>query len=169
VGKVVGLDRVEAKVDAEVDFTQEKQVDTDVDPDDVAVISKNSSGFSMEGQGLNPTGIPGAKSNVPGEEESVVASGSKSGSKKDTELVNYEFSKKVSEKIFSVGKVTRLTVSAIVDGKQIYPMDGTTPAFESRTTDEMKQIEELIKDAVGFKDGRDSLTVHNMMFQLDPF
>ena len=33
----------------------------------------------------------------------------------------------------------------------------------------MKQIEELIKNAVGFKEGRDSLTVHNMPFQLDTF
>src|SRR5690606_11408986 len=42
VGRVVGSDRVEAKVDAEVDFTQEKQTISDVDPDDVAVVSKNT-------------------------------------------------------------------------------------------------------------------------------
>lgn len=169
VGRIVGPDRVEGKVDADVDFTQEKRTISDIDPDDIAVVSKNTSGFSMEGQGLNPTGIPGSKSNVPGEEQSVSVNASKAGSKRDTELINYEFSKVVSQKTMAVGNIKRLTISAIVDGKQIYPIDGTVPEFIPRTEQEMKQIGELIKDAVGFKQGRDSLTVHNMMFQLDPF
>ncbi len=169
VGRVVGPDRVEARVDADIDFTQEQQTISDIDPDDIAVVSKNTSGFSMEGQGLNPTGIPGSKSNVPGEQEDVVQNQSKAGSKRDTELVNYEFSKKVSQKNMAVGKIERLTVSTIVDGKQIYPSDGSTPSFEARTDEEMKKIQEIIKNSVGFKEGRDSLTVHNMMFQLDPF
>ncbi len=167
VGRVVGQDRIEAKVDAEVDFTLEKQTISDIDPEDVVVISKNTTGFSMEGQGLNPTGIPGSKSNVPGEQESVAGATSKAGSKRDSEIVNYEFSKTVSEKTLSVGKIDRLTVSAIVDGKQIYPLDGSVPDFSPRTEEEMAKISELIKNAVGFKEGRDSLTVHNMMFQLD--
>jgi flagellar M-ring protein FliF len=167
VGKVVGLERVEAKVDAEVDLTQERQTISDVDPDNTVVVSKNTTGFSMQGEGLGPTGIPGSKSNVPGEQENVASNTSKSGSKKESELVNFEFSKKVSEKILAVGNITRLTVSAIVDGKQIYPIDGSTAKFEARPAEEMKKIESLIKDAVGFKEGRDSLTVQNMMFELD--
>ena len=169
VGRIVGPDRVESKVDAEVDFTHETQTISDVNPDDSAVVSRNTSGFSMDGQGLNPTGIPGSKSNVPGEQEDLVVNQSKAGSKRDTELVNFEFSKTVSKKTLAVGKILRLTVSAIVDGKQVYPVDGSIPEFEARTPEEMTKISELIKDAVGFKEGRDSLTVHNMMFQLDPF
>lgn len=169
VGRIVGLDRIEAKVDAEIDFTVEKQTISDIDPDDIAVVSRNTSGFSMEGQGLNPTGIPGSKSNVPGEQENTEVNTSKAGSKKDTELINYEFSKVVSQKNLAVGKILRLTVSAIVDGSQIYPLDGSVPEFEARPESEMKKIEDLIKDAVGFMEKRDSLTVHNMMFQLDPY
>lgn len=169
VGKVVGPDRVEAKVDAEIDFTVEKQTISDIDPDDIAVVSKNTTGFSMEGSGLNPTGIPGSKSNVPGEQEDLSVNSSKAGSKKDTELINYEFSKVISHKSLAVGKILRLTVSAIVDGQQIYPLDGSVPEFEPRNQDDMKKIEDLIKNAVGFKEGRDSLTVHNLMFQLDPY
>lgn len=169
VGRVVGPDRVEAKVDAEIDFTVENQTISDIDPDDIAVVSKNTSGFSMEGQGLNPTGIPGSKSNVPGDQEELSVNSSKAGSKKDTELINYEFSKVVSQKRLAVGKIMRLTVSVIVDGVQIYPLDGSVPEFEARTPEEMKKIGELIKNAVGFKENRDSLTVHNLMFQLDPY
>ena len=169
VGRVVGPDRVEAKVDADVDFTKEKQTIQNVDPEDVVVVSKNTSGFSMEGSGINPTGIPGSKSNIPGENNNNITDSSKASSERENELINYEFSKVVSERTLAVGTIKRLTISTIVDGKQVYPIDGSTPEFEPRTSDEIKKIEELIKDAVGYKEGRDSLTVHNMMFQLDPF
>jgi flagellar M-ring protein FliF len=88
VGRVTGSDRVEAKVDVSVDFTQEEQTISEVDPEKVAVVSKNTQGSSMEGSGLNPTGIPGSKSNVPGEQENVQASGSRSQNKQDSELIN---------------------------------------------------------------------------------
>jgi flagellar M-ring protein FliF len=169
VGRIVGPDRVDARVDAEVDFTQEKQKIFDVNPDDVAIISKNSTGFTMEGSGLNPVGIPGSKSNVPGEEENISATTSKSGSKKESEIINYDVSKVTSEKILPVGNIKRLSVSVLVDGKQAYPVDGSVPEFVPRTAGEMKKIEELIKNAIGFHDKRDSVTVHNMLFQLDPF
>lgn len=168
VGKVVGPERIEAKVDADVDFTQEKQTISDVDPDDAGVLSKTTTGFSMEGQGLNPTGIPGSKSNVPGEQEELAVNQSKAGSKRESELINFELSKVVSEKTLAIGNIKRLTVSVLVDGKQIYPLDGTVPKFEPRSTEEMEQITSLIKNAVGYKADRDSLSVENMMFQIDP-
>lgn len=167
VGRVVGAGRIEAKVDAEVDFTQEKQTISDVDPDKAGVLSRSTTGFAMDGTGLNPTGIPGSKSNVPGEQEDVSGSQSKTGSKRDTELVNFELSKTVSEKTLPVGNLKRLTVSVLVDGKQIYPTDGSIPKFQARTEEEMKQIDSLIRNAVGFKEGRDSITVQNMLFQID--
>src|SRR5690606_10577250 len=62
VSRVVGPDRVEVKVDADVDFTQEQQTISDVDPDKVAVLSRETQGYQLSGTGLNPTGIPGSKS-----------------------------------------------------------------------------------------------------------
>ncbi|MBP9708490.1 MAG: flagellar M-ring protein FliF [Oligoflexales bacterium] len=168
VGRIVGPERVEAKVNAAIDFTQERQTISDVDPDNFAVTSKNTTGMSMEGSGLNPTGIPGAKSNIPGEQQQVNAGGSKAGSKQESELVNYEVSKKVSEKTMPVGNLVRITAAVIVDGKQRYPIDGSVAQFEPRTAEEMKKIDELVKKAIGFKDGRDEVTVENIMFQLDP-
>lgn len=167
VGKVVGHERVDAKVDATVDFTQEEQTISDVDPDKTAVVSRNTSGESMQGTGLNPTGIPGSKSNVPGEQETPSTGGSSSSNKRDSELVNFEVSKMVSKKLLPVGTVKRLTAAVLVDGKQEAVGDGPKPAFEPRTEEEMRKIEELVKRAMGFKDGRDEVQVHNMMFQLD--
>ena len=167
VGKVVGHDRVDAKVDATVDFTQEEQTISDVDPDKTAVVSRNTSGEAMQGAGLNPTGIPGSKSNVPGEQETPSSSGNSSSNKRDSELVNFEVSKTVSKKLMPVGTVRRLTAAVLVDGKQEVIGDGAKPVFDPRSDEEMKKIEDLVKRAMGFKDGRDEVQVSNMMFQLD--
>ena len=169
VGRVVGAERVEAKVDASVDFTQEEQTISDVDPERSAVISKNTVDESMQGNGLNPTGIPGAKSNVPGEAEPTAAGGGNSAAqKKGSELINFEVAKSFSKKTMPVGNIKRLTAAVLVDGKQEQPVDGSRAAFDPRSAEEMTKIQELVKQAMGFKEGRDEVQVHNMMFQLDP-
>jgi flagellar M-ring protein FliF len=168
VGRVTGAERVEAKVDVTVDFTQEEQTISEVDPEKVAVVSKNTQGASMEGSGLNPTGIPGSKSNVPGEQEQVAATSSKAQNKQESELINYDVSKTVAKKTMPVGTVKRISAAVLIDGKQEFPVDGSKPTFEPRSAEEMKQIEEIVRKAIGFQQGRDDVTVTNMMFQMDP-
>jgi flagellar M-ring protein FliF len=169
VGRVVGPERVEVKVDADVDFTQEQQTISDVDPDKSAVLSRETTGYQLQGTGLNPTGIPGAKSNVPGEQEDIAVAQSSTQNKKDSETVNFEVSKKISQKTMPVGKIVKLSAAVLVDGKQEHPLDGTRPTFEPRTEEELKQIDDLVRSAIGFDTKRgDIVTVRNMMFQLDP-
>ncbi len=169
VGRVVGPDRVEAKVDVEVDFTKEKKTISDVDPDRTVAISVQTNDQKISGNGLNPTGIPGAKSNVPGEQEDISMATHSASSTRVNERTNFEVAKTISEKEMAVGNILRITAAVLVDGGQPYPVDGSRPVFEARTKEEMAKIEELVKSAIGYKDGRDSVKVHNMLFQLDPF
>lgn len=169
VGRIVGPERVEVKVDATVDFTQESQTISDVDPDRAVVVGRETQGYSLNGTGLNPTGIPGSKSNVPGEQEELSVNQASTQNKKDSEVVNFEVSKKVSQKTLPVGTIKKLSAAVLVDGKQEYPVDGTRPGFEPRTEEEIKQIEDLVRSAIGYDEKRgDLVTVRNMMFQLDP-
>lgn len=168
VARIVGADRVEAKIDVEVDFTREEQTISDIDPDKVVVLSSNTSNQEMNGRGLNPTGIPGAKSNVPGEQEELAINSNSSQSKKNTERLNYEIAKKQRHRILPVGTITRISAAVIVDGTQVYPADGTAPEFEARSPQEMKKIEDLVKSAIGYKEKRDEVTVHNILFELAP-
>ncbi len=169
VGRVVGPDRVEVRVNTEVDFTQEQKTISDINPDLVVPISKTTTGSKLSGTGLNPTGIPGSKSNVPGEQEELSLSQSSTTNSTDAETVNFEIAKTVSQKTMPVGDILKLSVAVLVDGKQDYPLDGSRPIFEGRSEAEMTQISDLVKSAVGFKDKRgDDITVRNMMFQLDP-
>lgn len=169
VGRIVGPDRVEAKVDVEVDFTEEEKTISDIDPDKVVVLSSNTTNQKMSGSGLNPTGIPGAKSNVPGEKEELSLGSSNSQSTRNSERLNYEVSKIQSHKKMPVGLVKRISAAVLVDGKQPYPTDGTRPVFDPRTAKEMEQIVQLVKSAIGFKEKRDEVIVQNMLFQLDPY
>jgi flagellar M-ring protein FliF len=166
VGRIVGQDRIDAKVDIDVDFTQEEQNIQDIDPDRVVVLSSNTTNQEMAGGGSNPTGIPGAKSNVPGEQEELAATSSSNKSKRGSERINYEVAKTQRHKVLPVGNIRRISVAVIVDGSQQYPADGTAPEFVPRTPEEMKKIEELVRSAIGFKDGRDEVKVHNMMFEI---
>ncbi len=168
VGRVAGQERVDAKVDVTVDFTQEEQTISEVDPEKVAVVSKNTQGSSMEGSGLNPTGIPGSKSNIPGEQEQLAANSSKAQNKQESELINYDVSKTVAKKTMPVGTIKRISAAVLVDGKQEFPADGSKPVFEARTPEDMKLIEDIVRKAIGFQQGRDEVTVTNMMFQMDP-
>ena len=99
----------------------------------------------MNGRGLNPTGVPGVKSNVPGEQEELVINSNKAESKRNTERLNYEIAKTKSHKILPVGQIIRITAAVIVDGKQLHLPNGEKPEFVSRTPEEMKKIEELVK------------------------
>ncbi len=167
VGRIVSQDRVDAKVDIEVDFTQEEQNISDVDPDRVVVLSSNTTTQEMAaGGGTNPTGVPGAKSNVPGEQEDLAINSSSNKSKRGSERLNYEVSKTHRHKILPVGNIRRISVAVIVDGTQQYPTDGTAPEFAPRSPEEMKKIEELVRTSIGYKEGRDEVKVHNIMFEI---
>ena len=166
VGRIVGQDRVDAKVDIDVDFTQEEQNISDIDPDRVVVLSSNTTNQEMAGAGTNPTGIPGAKSNVPGEQEELAVNSSSNKSKRGSERINYEVAKTQRHKVLPVGNIRRISVAVIVDGSQSYPADGSAAEFAARAPEEMKKIEELVKSSIGFKEGRDEVKVHNIMFEM---
>lgn len=168
VGRIVGIDKIDAKIDVEVDFTREEKTVSDINPDKVVVLSSNTTNAEMNGRGLNPTGVPGAKSNVPGEQEELVINSNKAESTRNTERLNYEIAKTKSHKIMPVGQIIRITAAVIVDGKQLHLPNGAKPEFVERTAEEMKKIEELVKRAIGYRKGRDEVTVHNIMFELAP-
>ena len=169
LSRIVGPERVEAKVDVLVDFTQEEQTINDIDPDRVVVLSSNTSSQEMDGNGLNPTGIPGSKSNVPGEQQELTVNSTRAKSKRDTERLNYEIAKTNRRRLLPVGNIKRISAAVIVDGLQPYPTDGTKPEFQPRSEEEMKKIDEIVKSAIGFKEGRDTVQVKNILFELAPY
>lgn len=163
LSRVVGQNKVIAKVQAELDFKKVETEIHDVDPERRAVIASQISEQRTQGSGLNPTGVPGAKSNLPGEKDDTAGgTGSTMGSNQNQELMNYEVKKMMSKIVEPVGTVQKLSAAVLVDGKTA--PDGT---YTPRSPEEIEKITKLVKGAIGLVDGRDTLTVDSTQFEPD--
>jgi flagellar M-ring protein FliF len=159
ITRVVGYNKVVSKVQAEIEFKKVETTISDVDPERTAVIASQRNEQSSQGNGLNPTGVPGAKSNLPGEKEDLASGGGLSNStKSNTENLNFEVKKTLSK---ITEPIEKLSASVLVDGKMV------SGKFVPRTKEEMEMITKLVKNSIGFQENRDSLTVENAQFELD--
>lgn len=163
LSRIVGHNKVVAKVQADIDFTQIEKTIEDFDPDRSAVRSSERTEHQTDGSGLNPTGVPGAKSNLPGEGGAETGAASSNSSKQSTEQVNYEIKKTTSRIIEPIGQPRKISVAVLVDGKHV---DGT---YSDRSPEELETINKLVKNAIGFVEGRDSITVENAPFEMDQY
>lgn len=162
--RVVGHDKVVAKVQAEVEFKKVETTIQDVDPERTAVVSSQRSEQSTSGNGMNPTGVPGAKSNLPGEREDAAGgAGASTQSKANNETLNFEVKKTLSRIVEPIGTVKKTSTAVLVDGKMV------NGAYAQRSAEELAMINKLVKNAIGYQEGRDSITVENAQFELDEF
>ena len=162
LARVVGYDKVVAKVQASIDFKKVETTISDVDPDRTAVIASQKTEQETKGSGLNPTGVPGAKSNLPGEKPDL-DQGLSNSSTSNTENLNFEVKKTLSKIIEPIGQVKKITASVLVDDKDV------NGEIVPRTDEEIKRIESLVKNAIGFVEKRDDLTVESTKFAMDRF
>lgn len=163
LNRAVGHNKVVAKVQADIDFKKVETTISDVDPERSAVISSQRTDQSSQGSGLNPTGVPGAKSNLPSEKEDVRSGGSGTATTNNQETLNYEVKKTMSRIVEPVGNVSKLSAAVLVDGKMV---DGK---YVARSPEELAMITKLVKNAIGFADNRDSITVETSQFEPDEY
>lgn len=103
--------------------------------------------------------------NVAGLQAPVTAAGQPLNSRKDS-TINYEVDKTVRYTKQSIGAVKRLSVAVVVNQKKGTDKAGKTIAVPL-TEQEMKQITDLAREAMGFsKERGDSLSVANAPFNL---
>jgi flagellar M-ring protein FliF len=83
------------------------------------------------------------------------------------ETVNYEINRISRKTVNAPGNIKKLSVAVIVDGPYETKAEGGKQklAFTPRSAEEMKGLEDLVKKAVGFDEGRnDQVTVSNVPF-----
>jgi flagellar M-ring protein FliF len=167
---VVGEGRVKPSVAADLSFDKVRTNEEIYDPDASVVRSEQTTSENSTGTRSIPVGIPGVASNLPETQAGASEVANVSQINKSSQVRNFETSVKrvVSEP--SVGRVQRISVSVLIDGKYkpiTDPGSGQilTTQWEEWSTEEMKEIERLIKGAVGFNDKRgDTLEVVNIRF-----
>lgn len=159
---VVGESRVRADVSADLDFSHVEQSEEKYDPQSQVVRSQQTSqeARNSTSSGRGNGGVAGARSNNPATQASPAPNPSQvTGDQRNTSTVNYEIDKTVKKTVGGGGRVNRMTVSVVVDHKKVNDVD------VARTSEELRQIQDLVSAAVGINAERgDSVVVQTMPF-----
>jgi flagellar M-ring protein FliF len=168
--RVVGPDKAMARVTAELNFNQIQTNEEVYDPDRSVIRSEQRLKESSSGPGRGAAGTPTATYELgTGERAQTGAGGQGEVYEKSEETTNYEITKISRNILTPAGEVKRLSVAVMVDG--IYTeteKDGQMErVFAPRPAEELAQLEELVRNAVGFDEARgDSVVVTSVPFYL---
>ena len=146
---VIGPGRVIAKVNAELDFSQKTIKKEMFDPNVTVVRSETRMEEQQQGRANLEAGVPDVNFRGDGLTGSVSAQ----NSSREQRQANYEINREEQNIIGSVGDVHRLTVAVVVDG--IYAKnDKGEQIFTPRSDAELRNIRQLVSNAVGFDSAR---------------
>lgn len=183
---IVGNGNVHAQVNAQIDFDNKEQTEEQYHPNgnpSEAVMRSRQLNESEQVGGPYPGGVPGALSNQPAPannapitantpqngqqnqnaQQTTSTSTANSAGPRNTqrnETTNYEVDRTIRHTKMNVGDVQRLSVAVVVNYRTL--TDGKPLPL---TTDQLKQIEDLTREAMGFSQQRgDTLNVVNSQF-----
>lgn len=166
---VIGAEKVRATVTVEYDLSSSENMHETYDPNATVVTSSQSA--EEQAGGPAPGGVPGTPSNVPGPggapASGVVQRAADTQSQK-TESKTFAVSKTVRHVVEPAGRIKRIATAVLVDdGMETVDTNGQkVERPRKRTPEEMKQIEELGKAAIGFDTNRgDQFALQNLSFQ----
>lgn len=172
LARVVGNGKVIVRVNAQLNPRQTSSVEESIDPDKTAVRSTVNEEEKLDGSRTNPTGVPGARSNLPGAQDTGQV-GFNQNVHKESKVTNFEVPKTVKNIKEGPGAIERVSVAVLVDGATqiINKKDGTAEEkWAPRSSEEMAKYETLVKNAIGFSEARgDSVKIENIKFEKEDF
>jgi flagellar M-ring protein FliF len=161
----VGTGRVKAEVHTEIDFDRTIRNVEKFDPEGQVVRSVQSVTENEQSNDAANNANVSVGNNLP--DANAGAGGganSSSNRNRNEETTNYEITKEVMNSVKETGTVKRLSVAVLVDG--LYPKNADgDPEYAPRTEEELKNLETLVKNTIGFDEKRgDAVSVVNMRF-----
>lgn len=174
IAPLVGKENVRAEATAEIDFAQ---VDTAAEmykpnspPEPQAIRSQQTSESTQPGAGAS--GIPGALSNQPPGVATAPIDGQPAagnppaaGPTRKDATTNYEVDKTIRYEQRQMGGIKRLTVGVVVNYRRSVDPNTGKITVKPLSANEVAQINELVKQAMGYSQGRgDTLNVTNAPF-----
>lgn len=167
---IVGSDHVRSSVTIEYDPTSGESTQDVYDPTASAVLTSQTSQETADG--LEPSGIPGTASNAPNTPPAGAAANQtnvdQNGQAIRTENKTFAVSHTVRHLMEPAGRIKRIAAAVLVDDVVESKTENgkTTEARRKRTPEEMKQIEDLAKAAMGWDASRgDEVSVQNVSFR----
>ncbi|WP_371134013.1 flagellar basal-body MS-ring/collar protein FliF [Brevundimonas sp.] len=165
---VVGPGAARVQVTADIDMSRSTTQEQKFDPDGQVVRSTSANGSESADTTGAADGGATAANNIPGGEPPANAPAG-STERVTGETTNYEISNTTTTTVKEPGEVRKLSVAVAVDGKLTPAAEpGGEPAYEPRSAEEITQIEDLVKAAIGFDETRgDQVRVTNVRFNRD--
>ena len=161
--RVVGPGNAAVTVSAEIDFTTaESHSITYKDK-----IQKSTTETTTESSGPNATGEAGVAANVGGNTGAAAPTTSTTREEKVEFLPPMPMSEE--KRTIPAGKISRLAAAVFVSAgeyKIVKAADGTeTRQYAALPAGKLKDYEQIVKNAIGFTEGRDSVTVSDSEFK----
>ncbi len=161
LGPVVGPDKVIARVNADLDFSQKTIRKETYDPAGAVVRSETRNEESTAGAANLAGGEPDANFRGDG----FTGTRTTSDSTRESRTTNYEINKQEENIVAPVGELKRLSVAVIIDGTWQSNEDTGESVYVPRSAEEIERIQNLIANAVGFDSVRgDTIEVSNISF-----
>jgi flagellar M-ring protein FliF len=174
--RVVGEGKVIAKVNAKMDFTESFETKTSYDGENTAVVSEVGNKQTLQGRRPSPQGIPGARSNLPGERPQPGIPETRNDVNKELVTKNYNVPKTVTQSKKPTADIQALSVAVMVDGKRVPVLDEDgapllndeglpVTKYEPWSEAEIANFEQIVASAIGIDAARgDKITIKNMEF-----
>lgn len=175
----VGANRFTAEVAADVDFTWVEETAELFNPDQPALRSEQTSNEQRVGEGSDG-GVPGATSNQPPAVATApqtlaeaTAAGATAGAaptatpsrSRSQSTRNFELDRSISHTRHQVGRLTRLTVSVLVDDLPAPAAEDGKVTYVAWKEADLERLTALVKNAIGYNAARgDTVTVVNSPF-----
>jgi flagellar M-ring protein FliF len=150
----LGPSRAIVRITADINFRRVKEKREEIDPDS-RVITRESSTNRSTTPPAPPRGAPVMPNNPTKQPAPAESSSSASGTKEEESENSYDYSRTIRNLEQEVGNIERLTVAALVD------LSGGSDSSGASGMS-VEQAEEIVKRAVGFKQGRDEIKVSDV-------
>ena len=159
-----------------MDFTEKIETSTSYDNENAAVVSEVRNEQKMVGTRPSPQGIPGARSNLPGENPQPGIPETRNDVDKSLVTRNMAVPSVVTKSKKPTAEISNMSVAVMVDGKKIpvldkngVPMvneDGiTVTKYQAWTEDELQNFQQIVSSSIGINSVRgDKLVIKNMEF-----
>ncbi|HAG53504.1 MAG TPA: flagellar M-ring protein FliF, partial [Alphaproteobacteria bacterium] len=157
---IIGVGKVNVKVSAEVDMNSMEETSEIYDPKNQVVRSEQTNEEELSSQGASTSSAVGTASNLDDgnntDSDGSMNNGPKENQTKSQSTINYEISKTVRHSIKQAGKITKLSVAVVLEGKYKTTGEGenATRQYIPLTESQLAKIKALIKSAMGFNTDR---------------
>jgi flagellar M-ring protein FliF len=174
--KVVGEGKVIAKVTINMDFTESVSTETSYDQENTAVLSEVKNSQKLLGSRPSPQGIPGARSNLPGETPQPGIPETKNDVNKELTTRNYNVPSKVTQSKKPTASIKAVSAAVMIDGRRVPASDESgnpvvgedgkqVMRYERWSEADLANFAAIVSSTVGINDKRgDKLVIKNMEF-----